>query len=127
MSLLAISVQVASPNEKKKTYLPAFVAKAETVLVVVLPGAGEPMNDPTASQKAKEEVEKALMKWGRHRLALDEDWADLVIGVRKGTSKIAAPTIKCGSVDNYPGTMETTDESVAHRCAAGTSAGGITG
>lgn len=110
--LLAILVRVASPKGKDKTYLPDFVVKAETALVVILPGGSEPINDPSANQKAKEEVEKALMKWGRYRLALDKDWADLVIAVRKGTGKIATPTISGGSVDKYPGTIETTDNSI---------------
>lgn len=112
VSLLATSVRVASPNKKEKTYLPDFVVKAETVLVVILPG-GEPLNDPLANQKAKEEVDKALMKWGRYRLAPDGDWtANLVIGVRKGTGKVANPTINGGGVDKHPGTIETTEDSV---------------
>ena len=110
--LLATLVRVTRANEKEKTYLPDVVVKAETVLVVILPGGGEPINDPSASQKAKEEVEKALMKWGRYRLALDKNWADLVIGVRKGTGKTVAPTINGGSVDKSPGTIETTNDSV---------------
>lgn len=110
--LLAISVRVASSGKKEKTYLPDFVVKADTVLVVILPGEGEPLNDPAANQKAKEEVEKAMMKWGRYRLALDKNWADLVIGVRKGTGKIANPTISGGGVDKHPGTIETTEDSV---------------
>jgi hypothetical protein len=79
------------------------------VLVVILPDAGEPWNDITANRKAQEEVEKAFMKWGRYRLALDVDQADLVVGVRKGTGKVANPTINGGPVDSRPGTVETTD------------------
>jgi len=57
---------------------------------------GEPIDDITANRKAQEEVEKAFLKWGRYRLALDTDQADLVVGVRKGTGKIANPTIRGG-------------------------------
>jgi hypothetical protein len=52
------------------------------------------------------------MKWGRYRLALDANQADLVVGVRKGTGKIANPTINGGPVDSRPGTIETTDSQI---------------
>jgi hypothetical protein len=51
-------------------------------------------------------------KWGRYRLALDTITADLVIGVRKGTGKVANPTISGGPVDTRPGTIETTDDQI---------------
>ena len=63
-------------------------------------------------RKAQEEVEKAVSKWGRYRLALDKYTADLVIGVRKGTGKAANPTINGGPVDTRPGTIETTDNQI---------------
>ena len=45
VSLLAISVQVASPKKKeKKTYLPDLVLKAESAVVVILPG-GEALDE----------------------------------------------------------------------------------
>src|SRR5215472_1494419 len=106
VSLLAISAGVASANKKQKVHLPDYVLKAQTVLVVILPDAGEPMDDPFANRKAQEEVEKAFMKWERYRLVLDKDTADLVIGVRKGTGKRANPTIKGGPVDTSPATIE---------------------
>jgi hypothetical protein len=66
------------------------------------------MNNPFANQKAQEEVEKAIMKWGRFRLTQEAFTADLVIGVRKGAGKIANPTISGGPVDTRPATIETT-------------------
>ena len=109
VSLLAISAGVASANKKEKVHLPDYVLNAKTVLVVILPDAGEPMDDPFANRKAQEEVEKAFMKWGRYRLVLDKDTADLVIGVRKGTGKHANPTINGWPVDARPATIEKTD------------------
>ena len=109
VSLLAISAGVASANKKQKVQLPDYVLNAKTVLVVILPDAGEPMDDPFANRKAQEEVEKAFMKWGRYRLVLDKDTADLVIGVRKGTGKHANPTINGWPVDARPATIEKTD------------------
>jgi hypothetical protein len=109
---VAMTAGVASAKKKEKAVLPDFVLKAETVLVVILPDAGEPMTDPFANRKAQEEVEKALMKWGRYRLAIDANTADLVIGVRKGTGRAANPTINGGPVDSRPGTIETTDNQI---------------
>jgi hypothetical protein len=111
LALAAVSA-VGSAKKKDKVVLPAYVLKAETVLVVILPDAGEPLNDITANRKAQEEVEKAFLKWGRLRLALDVDQADLVVGVRKGTGKVANPTINGGPVDSRPGTIETTDNQI---------------
>jgi len=111
-ALAIAAVSVASAKKKEKTHLPAYVLKAQTVLVVILPDSGEPIDDITANRKAQEEVEKAFLKWGRYRLALDTDQADLVVGVRKGTGKIANPTIRGGPVDSRPGTIETTDSQI---------------
>jgi len=112
VSLLPISGEMAHANKKEKAYLPDYVLNAKTVLVVILPDGGEPMDDPLANRKAQEEVEKAFMKWGRYQLALDKYTADLVIGVKKGTGKIANPTINGGSVDVHSGTIETTDSQI---------------
>lgn len=112
LALAVAALSNASAKKKDKVYLPAYVLKAQTVLVVILPDSGEPLNDITANRKAQEEVEKAFMKWGRYRLALDADQADLIVGVRKGTGKVANPTINGGPVDSRPGTIETTDNQI---------------
>jgi hypothetical protein len=112
MLIVVITAGIAGAKKKEKAYLPDYVLKAQTVLVVIMPNAGEPIDDPSANRKAQEEVEKAFMKWGRYRLALDTSTADLVIAVRKGTEKVANPTINGGPVDTRPGTVETTDNQV---------------
>lgn len=109
---LALAAGTGSAKKKEKVLLPDFVLKAQTVVVLILPDAGEPMNDPFANRKAQEEVEKALMKWGRYRLTQDASTADLVIAVKKGSGKIANPTINGGPVDTRPGTIETTDNQI---------------
>jgi hypothetical protein len=109
---LALAAGMGSAKKKEKVLLPDFVLKAETVVVLILPDAGEPMNDPFANRKAQEEVEKALMKWGRYRLTQDASTADLVIAVKKGSGQIANPTINGGPVDTRPGTIETTDNQI---------------
>jgi hypothetical protein len=109
---LALAAGMGSAKNNEKVLLPDVVLKAQTVVVLILPDAGEPMNDPFANRKAQEEVEKALMKWGRYRLTQDASTADLVIAVKKGSGKIANPTINGGPVDSRPGTVETTDNQI---------------
>jgi len=114
MTLAVMLAGMATAKKKEKVYLPDYVLKAQTILVVILPDSGELMNDPFANRKAQEDVEKAFMKWGRYRLAQDMTTADLVIGVRKGTGQAASPTIYGGPVatDRRPATVETTDNQI---------------
>ncbi len=107
--LAFLLVLFASAKEKDKVILPADVLQAQTVLVVIMPEAGEPLADPTANRKALEEVEKALMKWGRFRLATEAYTADLVIAVRKGTKQAITPVIRGGPVDTRPVILEPTE------------------
>jgi hypothetical protein len=102
-------VLFANAKDKDKAVLPADVLRAQTVLVVIMPDAGEPLADPTANRKAQEDVEKALMKWGRFRLAMESHTADLVIAVRKGTKQPLAPVIYGGPVDTRPVILEPTE------------------
>jgi hypothetical protein len=113
IALAGILVFAVSAKKKEKVYLPGYVLRAQTVLVVIMPNSGEPMDDITANRKAQQDVENAFMKWGRYRLAQDADQADLVVGVRKGTGKIANPTLSGGPIDSPGGTIETTDKSVS--------------
>lgn len=98
VSVVLLSCLVASGKDKKKTLLPADVLQARTVLVVVDPDAGVEIQDPNANRNAQEDVERALMKWGRFSLVMEASNADLVISVRKGSGRIAQPTI--GGVPN---------------------------
>ena len=77
----------------KKEILPAYVLQARTVLVVVDPNAGIASSNPTANRTAQEDVEKALMNWGRFKPVLDASTADLVICVRRGNGKAVNQTI----------------------------------
>lgn len=111
LSLAFLVVFFASAKEKDKLVLPADVLQAQTVLVVIMPEAGEPLADVTANRKAQEDVEKALMKWGRFRLAMEAYNADLVIAVRKGTKQAITPVIRGGPVDTRPVILEPTEGS----------------
>src|SRR6266481_4795979 len=92
-------VVLASAKNKDKVLLPEYILRAETVAVVILPNTPEPLIDPFANRKALEDVEKALMTWGRFRLAQETGTADLVIAIRKGTGKVENPTINGGPID----------------------------
>ena len=98
----------ASAGRNDKALLPEYVLKARSVTVLILPDTAEPLTDPTANRKAQEEVEKALMKWGRFRLTQEAFTADLVIGIRKGAGRIVNPTISGGPIDSRPVTIEST-------------------
>lgn len=111
-SLLLVCGVFAAGKDKKKVLLPADVLQAKTVLVVIDPDAGMSIDAPTANRTALEDVEKALMKWGRFQLANDVSTADLVISVRKGSGKIAQPTIGGLPTNNRPVIMEPTDSGV---------------
>jgi hypothetical protein len=106
------AVGMASAKKKDKVYLPGYVLRAQTVLVVILPEAGKTVDDPLADRKAQADVENAFLKWGRFRLVQDASQADLVIGVRKGTGKNVNPTISGGPADSPPVAIDTTDNQI---------------
>lgn len=96
-------------DKKKKILLPADVLQARTVLVVVDPQAGMSPEAPYANRRAQEDVEKALMKWGRFEFATNVSDADLVIEIRKGNGKMAQPTIGGMPTNSRPVVLEPTD------------------
>jgi len=99
-------------KKKEKGTLPAAVLNAKTVVVVILPEAGEPIRDPSANRRMQEDVEKALLKWGRFQLALDVNSADLVIGVKHGNDQPVTATVGGGPVDGRPVTIEQTPDTI---------------
>jgi len=105
-------IATAPAKDKKKSSLPEDVLRAQTVRVVVDPDAGEPLDQPRANANARENVEKALMEWGRFRLVLDGEESDLVISVRTGSGQTMRPTMKGGPIDQRPGVGESTDSSI---------------
>ena len=102
MLILLLVVLVLAPpafaTDKKKQILPDYVLRAQTVVVVIDPHAGEPLTNPTLNRTAQDNVEKALMKWGRFELVMDAQTADLVVVVRKGHA--SGPTITNSPTDN---------------------------
>ena len=108
-SLLLVCSLAVSAKDKKKVLLPEYVLRAETVLVIVDPSAGMALDAPTANRDAQEAVERALMNWGRFRLANDFSTADLIVVVRKGNGRIAQPTIGGLPTDSRPVIIQPTD------------------
>ena len=100
----------AQAKNKKKQLLPEDVLRAETVLVVIHPEAGEPLTNPRVNRTAQEEVEKAIMKWGRFKLVMDSQTADLIIAVRKGHA--SGPTIRNSPTDDRPVVAQQTDAQI---------------
>jgi hypothetical protein len=112
LSVLLVCCLVAAGKDKKKVLLPADVLEAKTVLVVVDPDAGVALEAPMANRTAQEDVEKALMNWGRFTIAPDASSADLIISVRKGNGKIAEQTVGGVPINNRPVIFEPTDSGV---------------
>ncbi len=110
--LTVLLTSTVNAKDKKKTSLPELVLRARTVLVVIRPGAGEPVDQPTANATARENVEKALMEWGRLQPVMVGEEADLVIAVRTGAGRMARPTMKGGPIDTRPTVVQPTDAGI---------------
>src|SRR5262245_61122323 len=111
-AILASSALLVFAGNDKKPILPAFVLRAETVFVLIDPDAGVSPSSPNANQKARDDVEKAIMKWGRFRLAINPGVADLVIVVRKGSGKVVQPTIGGMPTNDRPVIVQPTDNGI---------------
>ncbi len=110
--ILLLLAGVSAAKDKEKPALPADVLQARTVMVVIAPDAGEPLNDPQANARAQDEVEKALMRWRRFEVVSEPSLADLVISVRRGAGNAVSPTIKGGPIDQRPVIIQPTDGSI---------------
>ena len=110
--LLLLASALAVAGDDKKAVLPAFVLRAETVFVLIDPDAGTSPASPQANQKARDDVEKAIMKWGRFRLVMEPGGADLIVVVRKGSGKIVQPTIGGLPTNDRPVIVQPTDSGI---------------
>jgi len=106
------SCWVATAKEKKQRLLPDYVLAAQTVIVIIDPTAGIPVDDPGANKTALDDVEKKLMEWGRLKLTMDVGQADLVIVVRKGSDKVVQPTVTGYPTNDRPIIVQQTDNSI---------------
>ena len=97
MLVVLILATFSLAKDKKKQAVPDVVLHARTVAVVVIPGAGEPVMDVAANRDAVDDVERALTKWGRFLVEMNDSTADLIIAVRRGHPG-ATPTIQGGRI-----------------------------
>lgn len=115
MRILLLMLVFASPaiaDNKKKDVLPAYVLKARTVIVLIDPDSSIPANAPLANRTAQDDVEKALMKWGRLNPVIDAQSADLVITVRKGSGRPVQPTVGRMPTNDRPVIFQPSDTSI---------------
>jgi len=112
LCLLLLFTSLAVADKKKKIVLPAYVLAARTVVVLIDPNTGISPASPLANKIAQEDVEKALMKWGRLNPVLDTQTADMVIIVRKGSGKVVQPTIGGAPTNDRPVIVQQTDNAI---------------
>src|SRR5579862_3628693 len=112
LSLLALLTTQAVAKDKNKSALPEYVLQAQTVRVVIDPDAGEPLDHPNANAMARDNVEKAIMEWGRLQPVLDGQESDLIVVVRTGNGRTVQPTIRGGPIDQRAGVGQSTDSSI---------------
>jgi hypothetical protein len=112
LAVLLLFLPAARAKDKNKSVLPDFVLRAHTVLVVVNPDASAPLQNPNANRTAQDEVEKAIMRWGRFELTMEPGSADLIISVEKGTGRMVSPTIGGGPADHRPVIVQPTDGNI---------------
>lgn len=112
--LLAVVLLFAcvAAADKKKKVLPDVVLQAQTYFVLIDPDAGTPVNAPLANKTAQDDVEKALLNWGRLKPAPTMSMADLIITVRKGLGKAAAPTISGEPTNDRPVVVQPNDNGI---------------
>ena len=107
--LVTLLLTPLTAKDKKKPALPEYVLRATTVRVVIDPDAGEPIDQPLANATARDNVEKALLQWGRLQPVLEGQESDLVIAVRTGNGSAVRRTIKGGPIDNRAGVAQPVD------------------
>ncbi|MGB6835578.1 MAG: hypothetical protein WCA94_14530 [Candidatus Acidiferrum sp.] len=112
LALVLLFTCLTIAESKKKATLPAMVVKARTAIVLIDPNAGIPINAPLANTTAQDDVEKAILKWGRLSLAPTMSTADLVITVRKGNGKIVNQTIGGVPTNDRPVVVQPTDSGI---------------
>jgi hypothetical protein len=100
-------------KDKKKNTLPTSVLRAQTVAVIIDPTAGFTIDDPRANEVARQDVESALLSWGRYNPILQTNDADLIVVVRTGNGRMVNDTIHDQRQNNRPGSVIPADNGVS--------------
>ncbi len=106
----ALPFSNAKNKDKKKLLLPDDVLQAHSVLVAVDPAEGISLDHPNDNPIARQDVENAIMTWGRFNLVMEARSADLILIVHRGTGKTVAPIVRGGPVDDRPVIAESTGD-----------------
>src|SRR5262249_24721896 len=106
LTALLLSCAVLA-KKKTKQELSDLVLNAQTVYVVIHPDASEPITNPAENRTALQTVENALTRWGRFRLVMAPQTADLIIAIRKGHAN--GPAIANSPADDRPVILQPTD------------------
>lgn len=112
-ALIVLGMFLASAAGAEEKSLPAPIAhdllEARWVAVVIYPQSQVPVANPSENQRAVQEVQAAMLKWGRYKVTPDPTQADLIIAVRKG--RVGGPTIN-GRKDPVPVIVDPSDTGV---------------
>jgi hypothetical protein len=113
-TLLTVGLLVAVPvlAKSKDKVLPPYILQAHTVAVIVDPSAGIDAEDPQANRVAQNDVEAALMNWGRFQRVMGPQGADLIIVIRRGHGRLVNATISDPMQNNRPGAINPTDNGI---------------
>jgi hypothetical protein len=102
---LCLLATLGFAKDKKKTILPTYVLRAQTVAVIIDPNAGFTVDEPQANRVAQRDVETALLNWGRYNPIQQTHDADLIVVVRKGNGRMVNDTIHDPRQNNRPGSV----------------------
>ena len=99
--------------KNSKPMMPQYILNAHTVAIIIDPNAGISPDDPNANQTARQDVEHALLKWGRFTTVLDPAGADLVIVLRRSHGRLAETTISDPRQNTRIGDVSHTDNGIS--------------
>src|SRR5580765_6716950 len=112
LPLVLLLPLTTNAKDKKKSQISELILRAQTVHVVIDPYVGEPLDQPQTNAIARDNVEKELTEWGRYRVVLDGEPADLLIVIHTGDNRMSRPTVRGGPVDQRAGVGQETPSTI---------------
>src|SRR5260370_17021642 len=99
---MGLLMEVPVLGKRKDKTLPPYILQAHTVAVIIDPAAGIDPEDPQANRVAQNDVETALMNWGRYQRVVGPQGADLIIVIRRGHGRLLEGPIPDPIQNNRP-------------------------